>query len=129
MSTPSIWKWTRPTSTHSSRGALSRPTSAASICEDIKAPDCFVIEERLRELMDIPVFHDDQHGTAIISAAGIINALQSDRPQNRNHQGRRERAGAAGIACLELLNPWGCRTGTRFSATPKVSSFAAAPAE
>src|SRR5215468_4611533 len=43
--------------------------------EDIKAPDCFVIEERLRELMDIPVFHDDQHGTAIISAAGIINAL------------------------------------------------------
>src|SRR6201996_4659268 len=42
--------------------------------EDIKAPECFVIEERLRELMDIPVFHDDQHGTAIISAAGIINA-------------------------------------------------------
>src|ERR1700709_1226468 len=43
--------------------------------EDIKAPDCFVIEERLREMMDIPVFHDDQHGTAIISAAGVINAL------------------------------------------------------
>src|SRR5579872_5482906 len=43
--------------------------------EDIKAPDCFVIEERLRELMDIPVFHDDQHGTAIISTAGVINAL------------------------------------------------------
>src|SRR5262249_62342468 len=43
--------------------------------EDIKAPDCFVIEERLRELMDIPIFHDDQHGTAIISAAGVINAL------------------------------------------------------
>ena len=42
--------------------------------EDIKAPDCFIIEERLRELMDIPVFHDDQHGTAIISAAGVINA-------------------------------------------------------
>src|SRR5690554_3967414 len=43
--------------------------------EDIKAPECFVIEERLRELMDIPVFHDDQHGTAIITAAGFINAL------------------------------------------------------
>src|SRR5262245_34812523 len=43
--------------------------------EDIAAPDCFVIEERLREMMDIPVFHDDQHGTAIISAAGVINAL------------------------------------------------------
>ena len=42
--------------------------------EDIKAPDCFIIEQRLRELMDIPVFHDDQHGTAIISAAGVINA-------------------------------------------------------
>src|SRR5438128_4719601 len=43
--------------------------------EDIKAPECFIIEQRLRELMDIPVFHDDQHGTAIISAAGLINAL------------------------------------------------------
>src|SRR5205809_7130681 len=43
--------------------------------EDIKAPDCFVIEERLREMMDIPVFHDNQHGTAIISASGVINAL------------------------------------------------------
>jgi malate dehydrogenase (oxaloacetate-decarboxylating)(NADP+) len=43
--------------------------------EDIKAPDCFIIEQRLRELMDIPVFHDDQHGTAIIAAAGLINAL------------------------------------------------------
>jgi malate dehydrogenase (oxaloacetate-decarboxylating)(NADP+) len=43
--------------------------------EDIKAPECFIIEQRLRELMDIPVFHDDQHGTAIIAAAGLINAL------------------------------------------------------
>ena len=42
--------------------------------EDIKAPECFVIEQRLRELMDIPVFHDDQHGTAIVAAAGLINA-------------------------------------------------------
>ncbi len=43
--------------------------------EDIKAPECFIIESKLRELMDIPVFHDDQHGTAIVSAAGILNAL------------------------------------------------------
>ena len=43
--------------------------------EDIKAPDCFIIESRLRELMDIPVFHDDQHGTAIIATAGLINAV------------------------------------------------------
>jgi malate dehydrogenase (oxaloacetate-decarboxylating)(NADP+) len=47
--------------------------------EDIKAPECFIIEQRLRELMDIPVFHDDQHGTAIIAAAGLINALQVPR--------------------------------------------------
>ena len=49
--------------------------------EDIKAPDCFIIEQQLRELMDIPVFHDDQHGTAIISAAGLINAADIYRPQ------------------------------------------------
>src|ERR1700694_679062 len=51
------------------------PTCGGINLEDIKAPDCFIIEERLRELMDIPVFHDDQHGTAIITAAGLINAL------------------------------------------------------
>src|SRR5213595_3494875 len=50
------------------------PTCGGINLEDIKAPDCFIIEERLRELMDIPVFHDDQHGTAIITAAGVINA-------------------------------------------------------
>ena len=52
------------------------PSFGAINLEDIKAPECFVIEERLRALMDIPVFHDDQHGTAIIAAAGFINALQ-----------------------------------------------------
>ena len=64
--------------------------------EDIKAPDCFVIEETLRELMDIPVFHDDQHGTAIISAAGMINALRPHRPQDQRHQGGGERRGRGG---------------------------------
>ena len=54
--------------------------------EDIKAPECFVIEQRLRELMDIPVFHDDQHGTAIISAAGLINALHLTRARHQDHQ-------------------------------------------
>ena len=51
------------------------PTFAGINLEDIKSPECFVIERRLRELMDIPVFHDDQHGTAIIVGAGVINAL------------------------------------------------------
>ena len=51
------------------------PTFGGINLEDIKAPECFIIEQRLRELMSIPVFHDDQHGTAIIAAAGLINAL------------------------------------------------------
>ena len=54
--------------------------------EDIKAPECFIIEQRLRELMDIPVFHDDQHGTAIISAAGLINALDLTGRDIKTHQ-------------------------------------------
>ena len=56
------------------RGALPRPSFGGINLEDIKAPECFIIEQRLRELMDIPVFHDDQHGTAIVAAAGLINA-------------------------------------------------------
>ena len=55
--------------------ALPGPTFGGINLEDIKAPECFIIEQRLSELMDIPVFHDDQHGTAIIAAAGLINAL------------------------------------------------------
>ena len=54
---------------------LLEPTFGGINLEDIKAPGCFIIEQRLREAMDIPVFHDDQHGTAIIAAAGLINAL------------------------------------------------------
>ncbi len=52
--------------------------------EDIKAPECFIVEQRLRELLDIPVFHDDQHGTAIIASAGLLNALVSHRPRHRH---------------------------------------------
>jgi malate dehydrogenase (oxaloacetate-decarboxylating)(NADP+) len=79
--------------------------------EDIKAPDCFVIEERLRELMDIPVFHDDQHGTAIISAAGVINALHLTGRKMADIKVVVNGAGAAGIACLELLNAMGLPRG------------------
>ncbi len=75
--------------------------------EDIKAPDCFVIEEKLRELMDIPVFHDDQHGTAIISTAGIINALHLTGRNIEDIKVVVNGAGAAGIACLELLKAMG----------------------
>jgi len=75
--------------------------------EDIKAPECFVIEERLRELMDIPVFHDDQHGTAIISAAGIINACHLTGREIKDIKVVVNGAGAAGIACLELLKAMG----------------------
>jgi malate dehydrogenase (oxaloacetate-decarboxylating)(NADP+) len=75
--------------------------------EDIKAPECFIIEERLRELMDIPVFHDDQHGTAIIAAAGLINALHlTDRDMAKTRLVVNG-AGAAGIACTELLKAMG----------------------
>src|SRR6185295_9919647 len=75
--------------------------------EDIKAPDCFVIEERLREMMDIPVFHDDQHGTAIISTAGIINAMHLTGRKIGDIKVVVNGAGAAGIACLELLKSMG----------------------
>ncbi|HUB84159.1 MAG TPA: phosphate acyltransferase, partial [Rhizomicrobium sp.] len=78
---------------------------------DIKAPECFIIEERLRELMDIPVFHDDQHGTAIISAAGIINACHLTGRKIADLKVVVNGAGAAGIACLELLKAMGLPNG------------------
>jgi malate dehydrogenase (oxaloacetate-decarboxylating)(NADP+) len=75
--------------------------------EDIKAPECFIIEERLRELMDIPVFHDDQHGTAIIAAAGMINAMKLTGRDIRATRLVCNGAGAAGIACLDLIKAIG----------------------
>src|SRR5207253_477367 len=75
--------------------------------EDIKAPECFLIEHRLRELLDIPVFHDDQHGTAIIAAAGLINALDLTGREIKSTKLVCNGAGAAGIACLELLKAIG----------------------
>ena len=79
--------------------------------EDIKAPECFIIEQRLRELLDIPVFHDDQHGTAIIAAAGLLNALDLTGREIATTRLVCNGAGAAGIACLELLRAIGFRPG------------------
>src|ERR1700735_1771647 len=78
--------------------------------EDIKAPDCFIIEQRLRELMDLPVFHEAQHGTAIISAAGIINAAHLTGRKLEDLKVVVNGAGAAGIACLELIKSMGVRS-------------------
>ena len=69
--------------------------------EDIKAPECFMIEERLRELLDIPVFHDDQHGTAIITAAGLINAVNLTGRTLADSKIVINGAGAASIACAD----------------------------
>ena len=77
--------------------------------EDIKAPECFVIEQRLRELMDIPVFHDDQHGTAIVAAAGLINACHLTGRELRDTKLVVNGAGSAAIACVELLKAMGVR--------------------
>jgi malate dehydrogenase (oxaloacetate-decarboxylating)(NADP+) len=75
--------------------------------EDIRAPECFIIEQRLRELMDIPVFHDDQHGTAIIAIAGLINALEITGRDMKTTKLVCNGAGAAGIACIELVKSIG----------------------
>ncbi len=83
------------------------PTFGGINLEDIRAPSCFIIEQRLRECMDIPVFHDDQHGTAIIAAAGLINALDVTGRSLRDVRLVINGAGAASIACVELLKAMG----------------------
>jgi malate dehydrogenase (oxaloacetate-decarboxylating)(NADP+) len=75
--------------------------------EDIKAPECFIIEQQLREIMDIPVFHDDQHGTAIITAAGLINAVDLTGRDIGSIKVVANGAGAASIACVELIKRMG----------------------
>jgi malate dehydrogenase (oxaloacetate-decarboxylating)(NADP+) len=75
--------------------------------EDIKAPECFIIEQELREIMDIPVFHDDQHGTAIITAAALINALDLTNRDIKKTKLVANGAGAASIACVELIKNMG----------------------
>ncbi len=75
--------------------------------EDIKAPECFVIEQQLSDVLDVPVFHDDQHGTAIIAAAGLLNALDLTGRALANTRIVINGAGAAGLACAELLRALG----------------------
>jgi malate dehydrogenase (oxaloacetate-decarboxylating)(NADP+) len=81
---------------------LLEPTFGGINLEDIKAPECFYIEEKLKELMNIPVFHDDQHGTAIISAAALLNALEIQKKKIEDVKVVFCGAGAAGIACADL---------------------------
>ncbi|WP_418592607.1 NADP-dependent malic enzyme [Ponticoccus sp. (in: a-proteobacteria)] len=88
---------------------LMGPTFGGINLEDIKAPECFIIEQALKEQMDIPVFHDDQHGTAVICAAGLINALHLSDKKIEDVKIVLNGAGAAGIACLELLKSMGAR--------------------
>ena len=89
--------------------SLMGPTFGGINLEDIKAPECFIIESRLKEMMDIPVFHDDQHGTAVICAAGLINALELSGKKLSDCKVVLNGAGAAGIACLELIKAMGAR--------------------
>lgn len=87
--------------------SLMEPSFGGINLEDIGAPACFIIEQRLRELMDIPVFHDDQHGTAIITAAGFLNAIYLTGRDIKKVRVVMNGAGAAAIACAELLKALG----------------------
>ena len=88
---------------------LMGPTFGGINLEDIKAPECFIIEQQLKEMMDIPVFHDDQHGTAVICAAGLLNALHISGKKIEDCKIVLNGAGAAGIACIELLKSMGAK--------------------
>jgi len=90
---------------------LLEPSFGGINLEDIAAPDCFIIEQTLREKMNIPVFHDDQHGTAIITAAGLINACYLTGRKLSDIKVAVNGAGAAAIACTELIKAMGVRGG------------------
>jgi malate dehydrogenase (oxaloacetate-decarboxylating)(NADP+) len=83
--------------------ARMEPTFGGINLEDIKAPECFYIEQKLRERMKIPVFHDDQHGTAIVAAAAILNALRHVKKDIKEVKLVASGAGAAALACLDLI--------------------------
>lgn len=85
------------------------PTFGGINLEDIKAPECFYIEETLKEMLDIPVFHDDQHGTAIISSAGLANALEIAGKKHGEVRIVISGAGASAISCAELAVRWGVK--------------------
>lgn len=88
---------------------LLEPTFGGVNLEDIAAPNCFVIEERLKKEANIPVFHDDQHGTAIVTAAGLVNALKLIGKKISEIKVVANGAGAAGIAIIKLLHSYGVR--------------------
>jgi len=88
---------------------LMEPTFGGINLEDIKAPECFIVETELKARMNIPVFHDDQHGTAIIAAAGLINALFLTGRQAADIKLVVNGAGASAIACTELMKAYGVR--------------------
>jgi malate dehydrogenase (oxaloacetate-decarboxylating)(NADP+) len=83
--------------------AALEPTFAGINLEDIKAPECFIVEQKLKQRLNIPVFHDDQHGTAIITSAALINALHIIEKEISKIRLVTSGAGAAGVACLDLL--------------------------
>ena len=86
------------------REARSRPTFGGINLEDISAPRCFEIEERLKEALDIPVFHDDQHGTAVVVLAALLNALKlTGQPHRGPARARSSALGAAGVAVTKIL--------------------------
>ncbi|WP_121663037.1 NAD(P)-dependent malic enzyme [Metabacillus litoralis] len=88
---------------------LLEPTFGGVNLEDIAAPNCFVIEERLKKETNIPIFHDDQHGTAIVTVAGLVNALKLVGKSMSNIRVVANGAGAAGIAIIKLLYSYGVR--------------------
>jgi malate dehydrogenase (oxaloacetate-decarboxylating)(NADP+) len=100
--------------------------------EDIASPDCFIIEQELKNKLNIPVFHDDQHGTAIITVAGILNALEIVKKSLKKIRIVANGAGAAGISCISLLKAMGLpdenvvmldRDGVIYKGRPKVDQF------
>jgi malate dehydrogenase (oxaloacetate-decarboxylating)(NADP+) len=105
---------------------LLEPTFGAINLEDIKAPECFYIEESLKKTMKIPVFHDDQHGTAIISGAALLNALEVARKDISKVRVVVNGGGAAGVACAEHYVRRASSGRTLFCATPREWSTRAA---
>jgi malate dehydrogenase (oxaloacetate-decarboxylating)(NADP+) len=110
------------------------PTFGGINLEDVKAPECFFIEEKLIEMMSIPIFHDDQHGTAVITSAGLLNALEIQGKDLKNIQIVFSGAGAAAIACAKMMMSFGVskdqitlcdRQGVVYEGRPNVESHRA----
>ena len=96
------------------------PTFGGINLEDIKAPECFYIEKKLKEQLNIPVMHDDQHGTAIISAAALLNALEIQKKKIEKVKFVVNGAGAAAMACIQLYEALGAKHENFLCLTAKV---------